>query len=713
MPYQSIRQHNEEDCGAACLATVAKQYGRNFSLNHIRQIVGTGQLGTTMLGLRKGAEALKFNAYPVRATCELLEQLHEVPLPAIIHWQGNHWVVLHGQKGKKYVVADPAVGIRYLTIDRLQESWINGVMLLLEPQEDFFGQAEDEVEGFGGFIKRLRPYSSILIEVLLLNLVAGMLFLTTPILIQVLTDDVLVRGDSELLIRLAIAMAIMNLIASGLELVQANLIAHFGQRLELGLALEFSRQILRLPLPYYETHRSNEVISRLRDIRELNQLISQVLLQLPALFFTGIVSLCLMIFYSGKLTMAVLAITICMAISSILLLPILRQKTRSVIVTDAENQGLLLESFKGALTLKAINAAPQAWEELQNRFTRFSTLSFRTIQIGIINFVSSRLFGNLGTIVLLWYGGTLVIESQLSVGQLVAFHSLNRNIILLVAFAVSWLEELTRIRTATERLTEVINTIPETENNHLKHWANIPADENLVCTNLNFYHPGNENLFEDFSLTIPGGLVTAIVGRSGCGKSSLVKLLAGLYLPNSGNIRYGNYNQQDLDLECLRQQVVLVPQEAYFWSRTIVDNFRWSVPAASFEQIVATCRLVMADEFISQMPNKYNTILGEFGANISGGQRQRLALARAMINNPPILILDESTSALDPMTEAQVLTQLLKHRRGKTTIMISHRPPVIVKSDRIILLDKGKLQLQGTPEELKQIPGEHQEFLHF
>ena len=712
MPYQSVRQHNEEDCGAACLATIAKHYGLNFSLNHMRQVVGTGQLGTTMLGLRRGAEALNFNAYPVRASSELLEQLDRAPLPAIIHWKGNHWVVLHGQKGKKYVVADPAVGVRYLTLTQLQEGWSNGVMLLLEPQEDFFKQADDEVAGFWQFLKRLRPYRSILLEALLLNLVVGLLFLTTPILIQILTDDVLVRGDSQLLVRVALAMAVMNLIASGLELVQANLIAHFGQRLELGLALEFGRQILRLPLAYYETHRSNEVVSRLRDIRELNQLLSQVLLQLPVLFFTGVVSLGLMLFYSGKLTLVVSAIALCMSTSTLFFLPILRQKTRAVIVTDAENQGLLLESFKGALTLRAINAAPQAWEELQNRFVRFSSLSFRTIQIGIINLVSSRLFSNLGTIAVLWYGGTLVIESQLSVGQLIAFHSLNRNLILLVAYVVSWVEEFTRVRTAAERLTEVINTIPETEDNNRKHWAELSGNGEIVCTNLNFYHPGNENLFSDFSLTIPGGKVTAIIGRSGCGKSTLVKLMAGLYLANSGNIRYGNYNQQDLDLECLRTQVILVPQDAYFWGRTIVDNFRWSVPFVSFEQIVRACCLAKADEFISQMPNKYDTILGEFGANISGGQKQRLALARAIVNDPPILILDESTSALDPMTEAQVLTQILEHRQGKTTIMISHRPPVIVKSDWIVLLEAGKLKLQGTPEELKEIPGEHQEFFH-
>ena len=705
-----VRQHNEEDCGAACLATVAKHYGCSFSLNHMRQVIGTGQLGTTMFGLRKGAEAINFNAYPVRATSELLKQLDRAPMPAIIHWKGYHWVVLCGQKRNKYVLADPAVGIRYLTLAELKEGWSNGVMLLLEPREDFFEQADDEIEGFWQFFKRLRPYRSILLEALLLNLVVGVLFLTIPILIQILTDDVLVRGDNQLLIRIAIAMAIMNSIAASLELVQANLIAHFGQRLELGLALEFGRQILRLPLSYYETHRSNEVVSRLRDIRELNQLLAQVLLQLPILFFTGMVSLGLMVFYSAKLTIVVVAIALCMSISTLFFLPILRQKNRSLIVTDAENQGLLLESFKGALTLKATNAAPQAWEELQHRFVRFSSLSFRTIQIGIINLVSSRLFGNLGTIAVLGYGGTLVIKSQLSVGQLVAFHSLNRNLISLVAYIVSWVEELSRVKIAAERLSEVIGLSSETEDSDRKYWAKISSDEDIVCSNLNYCHPGNENLLSDFCLKIPAGKVTSIIGRSGCGKSTLVKLIAGLYVPDSGNIRYGKYNQQDLDLECLRTQVVLVPQEAYFWSRSIVDNFCLSVPSASFEQIVRACCIAGADEFISQMPNKYNSILGEFGANISGGQRQRLALARALVNDPAILILDESTSALDPMTETQVLTQVLEHRQGKTTIMISHRPPVIVKSDWIILLDRGKLQLQGSIPELSQISGEHQEF---
>jgi ATP-binding cassette, subfamily C, bacterial len=195
------------------------------------------------------------------------------------------------------------------------------------------------------------------------------------------------------------------------------------------------------------------------------------------------------------------------------------------------------------------------------------------------------------------------------------------------------------------------------------------------------------------------------------GKSSLAKLIAGLYTLQSGNIRIGLYNLQDLSLESLRQQVVLVPQDAHFWSRSIVENFRLGAPYVTFEEIVRACQISGADEFISKLPEKYQTILGEFGANISGGQRQRLAIARAIITEPPILILDESTGGLDPVSEAEVLDQLFQHRRGKTTILITHRPKVINRADWIVLLDQGRLKIQGSLEELKTKTGEHLDFL--
>jgi ATP-binding cassette subfamily C protein len=713
MKYPIVLQHSEEDCGAACLATVAKSYKRTFAISRVREVVGTGQLGTTLLGLRRGAEVLGFNARSVKATSQLIDRLNEAPLPAIIHWKGYHWVVLYGRKRKKYAIADPAVGVRYLTREALMESWSNGVMLLLVPDENrFYGQPNDQIAGFGRFFRRVWHYRTLIAEVLPLNLVIGLLSLAFPLLIQVLTDDVLVRGDMDLLVTVAIAVTAITLFSSVMRLIQAHLVAHFAQRLELGLALDFGRQILQLPLSYYESHRSGEIVSRLRDIREINLLVSQVVITLPSESFIALVSMGLMLIYSWKLTAAAIAVAFLMSLSTLIFLPTLQQKTRDVLVTDTENQGLLVETFKGALTLKTTNAAPQAWEELQSRFGRLANVTFRLLQISIVNNVFSTLVSGLGSLAVLCFGSILVIRQELSIGQLLAFNAMNRNFTTLISTVISFVDEFARAKTATQRIADIIDATPENPTDAPKDWAEIPADADIICTNLNFHHIGRVALLKDFSITLPGGKVTALIGKSGCGKSTLAKLIAGLYPLQSGNIRFGQYNQSDLSLECLRQQVALVPQDAHFWSRSIINNFRFSYPNATLEQIVHACQVAGADEFISELPDKYHTVLGEFGANLSGGQRQRLAIARALVTDPSVLILDESTGALDPVTEAEVLDKLLAHRQGKTTIIISHRPRVIQRADWIVLLERGELKLTGTPEELSQLPGEHLDFLN-
>lgn len=401
-----------------------------------------------------------------------------------------------------------------------------------------------------------------------------------------------------------------------------------------------------------------------------------------------------------------------MSLSTLIFLPTLQQKTRAVLVTSAENQGMLVETFKGALTLKSTNAKPQAWEEFQERFGCLANVTFNTIEITILNGTFSSLASGLGSIALLWFGSTLVIGKVLTIGQLLAFNSMNGNFTGFIGSVIDFVDEFARAKTAMERLKEVIDSTPEDDEAETKKaYAYIYNDADIVCKKLNFHHAGRVDLLEDFSLTIPAGQVTALIGQSGCGKSTLAKLIAGLYELQSGNIRYGIYNQQDLALDSLRQQVVLVPQEPHFWQRSILENFRFSYPDITLEEIVRACEIAYADEFISEMPDKYNTVLGEFGANISGGQRQRLALARAIVKEPPVLILDESTGALDPVLETKVLDRLLWYRQGKTTIMISHRPRVILRADWIVLLDKGKLMLQGTPEDLQQLPGEHLHFL--
>ena len=714
MKYQLVQQHSEEDCGAACLASIAKHYGQTFTISRIREAVGTGQFGTTLLGLKRGAEILGFKANPVKTSPEILDKINEAPLPAIIHWKGNHWVVLYGKKGKKFLIADPAVGLRYLSKQDVESAWTDWLLLLVEPDPiRFFAQKQDQVGGFWRFFQRVWIYRGILFQALPLNLVLGLLSLASPFLLQILTDDVLVRGDTKLLTTVVISVVVMNIISHSLSFVQSNLIAHFAQRMQLGLVLEFGRQILRLPLTYYETRRSGEVVSRLRDIDQINQLIAQVVVGLPSQLFIAVISLFFMLFYSWKLTSAALVISVVMTISTFIFQPTLQQKTNELLVTEAETQGVLVETFKGALTLKTTTSGRQFWDELQNRFNRLARLTFQTMQIGIINNTFSGFVSSIGSVILLWFGGYLVINpaENLSIGQLLAFNSMNGNFIGLISTVINFVDEFTRAKTAVRRLTEVIDATPEDDDNGKKPFATISENADIICTNINFHYPGRIDLLEDFSLTIPGGKNIALIGKSGCGKSTLSKLISGLYKLESGNIQIGIYNLQDLSLESLRQQVVLVPQDAHFWNRSIVENFRLGAPYVSFEQIVKACQIAGADEFISKLPETYQTILGEFGANISGGQRQRLAIARAIVTDPAILILDESTGGLDPVSEAQVLDQLFEHRQGKTTILITHRPKVINRADWIVLIDQGRLKLQGSLQDLRTKSGDHLDFL--
>jgi ATP-binding cassette subfamily C protein len=715
MRYPFIEQQSEEDCGAACLASVAKHYQLSLSLRQVRERVGTGHQGTSLWGLQQGADQLGFNARAVKAAPDVITRLTEVPLPAIIHWQGNHWVVLYGKRGRHYVVVDPAVGVRRLSEEEVVAGWQDFVLLLLEPDPTRMTvQSEPPKQLWGKLFTRVASFRGILLQAFWLNLFIGLLSLASPILIQVLTDDVLVRGDRSLLNTVAIAVIAMTVISQVLSLVQSNLITHFVQRLELGLSLEFCRRILRLPLPYYEKHRSGEVISRLQDVQYLNQLTSQFFVSLPSQLFISIASLGLMIVYSPKLTAVAVAVGVAMTFSVIVFQPSLQRQTQRSLVMDTENQGVLVETFKGILTLKTLVATQYFWEEIQGRFGRLATLNLRTSQIGMINGSFSGLVAGVGGILLLWFGGTLVIGSQanLSIGQLLAFKGMNDNFLQIITVVIGLVDEFTRARASILRLHEVTELATEADEQPPKPGVTLRPDASITCHALCFDYPGGGNLLDNLSVSFPGGQATALMGASGCGKSTLVKLITGLYQATSGNIRIDDYNSSDLALDSLRSQVVLVPQDAHFWSRTILENFRVGCPNASFETIVAACHITGADEFISGLPNKYQTVLGEFATNLSGGQRQRLAIARALVADPPVLILDESTAGLDPRSESQVLDRLIRHRRGQTTIFISHRPSVIERADWVVMLEAGQLKVQGPRDQVLANVGHHIEALY-
>jgi ATP-binding cassette subfamily B protein len=684
---------------------VAEQHGLKVSLGKVREIVGTTANGTTLLGLKRGSEELGFIARAARSDASLLNKIHELPLPLVCHWDGNHWIVVHGRNNRnQLIVADPAVGLREIEDAEFLRHWQNGVLLLLEPDPARFRVDQDEQNrrGVWVFADFIQPFRGLLLQALMLNLVIGILALSMPVLMQILTDDVLVRGDTHMLTSLSIGIMLLTTLRYGLGWVQGLMVGHFGQKLQLQMILHYGQRLFRLPINYFESHRSGEVVSRISDIQRINELLTAVVTGLPSQLCIAAISLLWMFSYCAPLTLAALGCYVAVVICNLSFLPLIQEKTKQLLVNSAENQGYLVEVFRAATVLKTTEATPQAWQEYQRNFGRVARLNWAGTQLRLKESTSTSLLGGLSAIALLWYGSSFVINSDLSIGQLLAFNGMGANVLAFLAGLSAISQETITAGVVLRRLSEVMERDPEDSNEASHHVADISAQEPIYCENVSWHYPGRRALLDHFTLEIPGGVTTALIGQSGCGKSSISKLIAGFYTPEQGTIHYGSFSSRDLSLECLRRQVVLVPQDSHFFNRSIFENFAFSHPGVAFADVVEACRLVLADEFIRELPDGYGTVLGEFGANLSGGQRQRLALARALISDPPVLILDESTSALDPVLEQRLMDKLLDHRKGKTTILVSHRPSVILRADWIIYIDRGHVKQQDSPNALKE-----------
>jgi ATP-binding cassette subfamily B protein len=409
-----------------------------------------------------------------------------------------------------------------------------------------------------------------------------------------------------------------------------------------------------------------------------------------------------MLTYSAPLTLAAVLCYAAVVVCNLSFLPAVQAKIKKLLVGSSENQGYLVEVFRAATVLKTTEATPQAWQEYQRNFGRLARLNWDTTKLRLNESTATSLLGGLTSIALLWYGSSFVINSQLSIGQLLAFNGMGANVLGFLAGLSGLSQELITSGVVLRRLSEVLERDPENANDNHKHHAGISSQAPIRCNDVSWHYPGRRALLDHFSLDIPGGVTTALIGESGCGKSSITKLIAGIYPLEHGSIHYGSFSSRDLNLDSLRRQVVLVPQESHFFNRSIFDNFAFTHPGVDFAQVVAACQLAMADDFIHDLPDGYGTVLGEFGANLSGGQKQRLAIARALINDPPVLIMDESTSALDPVLEQRLMDRLLAYRKGRTTILVSHRPSVILRADWIVYIERGQVKQQDSPNVLRE-----------
>jgi HlyB family type I secretion system ABC transporter len=695
--YPYFAQQSASDCGAACLVMVSSYWGKKFSVNRLRDLAKVDRNGSSLKGLSAAAESVGFTSRPVKIS---LDRLAEQPLPAIVHWEGKHYIVVYAVTATEVIVADPAIGQRTLSHQEFLQGWV-GYALILQPSA-LLKDAEEATTPFWQFFELLKPHRVVVIEIFVASFFIQIFGLITPLFTQVILDRVVVQKSELTLITVAIGLFIFSMFRVAMMGLRQYLLDHTSNKLGLALIVAFIRHTMRLPLSFFESRYVGDIMSRVQENQKIQKFLSgeatTILLDLLMVF----VYLGLMFWYSWQMALVSLLIIPPFLFLALISTPFLRRTSREIFNAYAEENSYLIQALTGIKTVKA-SAIEQSvrwkWEEL---FYKAIKAGFGGEMIGNRLQIFSNAIEAGITSTMLCFGAYQVIQGQLTIGQLVAFNMLLGNIIQpFQRLTVLW-NQLQEVVIAMERINDVLDAEPE-EDLQVQARQSLPTLQGHIrFENVTFrYHPeGDENILENLSFEMKPGQMVALVGRSGSGKTTISKLALGLYPPTDGRILVDGYDLANLSLGSLRQQAGVVDQDTFMFGGTIRENISLSQPGASLDQVMEVAELAGANEFICKLPMGYETQIGEGGGSLSGGQRQRLAIARALMGNPPLLIMDEATSHLDPESERIIQQNLSTILKGRTTLVIAHRLSTIRAADQILVLDRGILIEQGTHNEL-------------
>ncbi|WP_019504766.1 ABC transporter transmembrane domain-containing protein [Pleurocapsa sp. PCC 7319] len=699
--YPFIEQQSSSDCGATCLAMISQYWGKRFSINTLRDLSGVGRSGASLQRLSKAAESLGYQARPVRAS---LSRLVDRKNPWIAHWQGDHYVVVYWIKGDKVLVADPAKGKYRLSRQDFVAGW-TGYALLPEPTERLY-ETPNEKRSLSRFIHLLWPYRSLGLQIILASILIQVFGLISPLFTQIIVDQVMVNKSQSTLNVFVLGALMFGIGAMLLSSIRKYLLSYFSNRLDLTMIGGFINYALKLPLNFFESRRVGDITTRVQENQKIQRfLIGQVLLSWLN-FLTGFVYLGLMLYYNWQLTVLVLALIPPIVILTLGATPLLRKISRERFNAAADQNSSLVEMMTGVSTVKAAAAEQELRWRWEDSLTHQLNVRFKGQKLAINLGLLSGLINSIGGTALLWYGATLVIQGQLTIGQYVAFNMMKGHIISPVIALVGLWDELQEVLISVERLNDVFDTEPEeTSANQMLTLPPIRGDVRLQDVVFRYETDEQRNVLQNISFEVKAGQTVAIVGRSGSGKTTLVKLLQSLYYPTNGNIWIDDHDLQHVSPQSLRSQLGVVPQECFLFSGTILENITLYRPEFSLDRVIEVAKLAEAHAFIQGMPLGYNTKVGERGTNLSGGQRQRIAIARALLGEPRILILDEATSSLDTESERRFQQNLARLARDRTTFIIAHRLSTVHNADCILVLDRGLLVEKGTHEELMSQQG--------
>jgi len=679
-----IIQTEVAECGLASIAMVANYYGHKLDLNALRRKYSISSKGATLQGLIKLADGLQLSSRPLRLELEELSQLKK---PCILHWDLNHFVVLKSVKGNKITIHDPAVGLRTLKLEEVSKHF-TGVALELTPTPDFKPKKIAKKARLSDFWTRITGLKRVLIQILVLSILLQLFAIATPFYMQLVVDDVIISRDLDLLIVLALGFGLMKLVNLAVTALRGVVILYMGTQLNIQMAANLLRHLLKLPMDYFEKRHIGDIISRFGSLEDVKQLLTTGLIETIVDGIMAIGLLVMMFIYNITLGFIVLGAVILYIIVRLALYHPYKQLKEEAIVTDAKQNSNFMETVRGIQSIKLFGNESQRQTIWHNYYADAMNTSIRIGKLDLgYNFINGFLFG-LENIIVIYLAASLVMDSLMTIGMLYAFMSYKRQFTEKASALVNKFIQFKMLSLHMERLGDIILTHKEKDIDSHRQLHDVKGE--LSLENISFRYSDNEPyLFKDLNFSIKKGSSVAIVGASGCGKTTMMKLMLGLLKPETGNVFIDGYDIRKVGLRTYRNLIGTVMQNDQLLSGSIADNICFFDPEFDQSWIEQCAQMAAIHQDVITMPMGYHTLIGDMGSSLSGGQKQRLLLARALYKKPKILFLDEATSHLDVGLES-VVNDTVK-TLNITRVIIAHRPDTIAMADRVIVLKNGQL----------------------
>lgn len=724
--FPTYRQLDTMDCGPTCLRIIAAHYGRSWSLQTLRERCHISREGVSLLGISDAAEAVGFRTMGVKLTFAQL--CEEAVLPCIVHWNQNHFVVVYHierRRGKTWVhVSDPASGLLRYTREQFLKSWISirednagdsdaeaeslGIALLLEPTPRFYEEKgeEDRRLGFRGMAEYLRPYRQLIVQLLLAMLTGSIISLILPFLTQSVIDTGIGTGDLNFIVVILVAQVVLVLGQTANELIRSWLMLHMTTRVSISLISDFLAKLMRLPISFFDSRMTGDIMQRIGDHSRIQTFLTGSLLSIVMAAVTFVVYSAVMGGYDLRI-LGIFILGSVLYIGWVLLFLRRRRKLDYMRFQEAAaNQSSIVQLIAGMQDIKLNGCGKQKrweWERIQ---ARLFNVSVKGLALGQTQQVGGTFIDQIKNVLISFLAAKAVIDGDMTLGMMTAMQYIIGQLNAPISQFISFVQEAQDAKISLERLGEIQERGDE-ESAEKDYIREIPRGADIEFRDVDFQYngPHSEKVLDGVSVTIPHDRVTAIVGASGSGKTTMVKMMLGFYEPVSGEVLLGGRRIGDYSPTAWREQCGTVMQEGFIFSDTIADNIGVSDESPDMERVRQAVETANIGDFIDGLPLRYNTKIGAEGNGVSTGQKQRLLIARAAYRDARYLFLDEATNSLDANNEKVIMERLDTLFRGRTVVIVAHRLSTVRNADNIIVLDRGRVVEQGTHRELTERKG--------